>query len=68
MQHGIDWATILQYSISGAIVSWPGVVAGFWLNWRKTRSHIDQATREQTEHLEARFSSLSQDSRSGPPV
>jgi hypothetical protein len=48
----VHWDAIWQYVIGGAIVSWPGVIIGFWINWRKTRQHVDQRTEEQNKLIE----------------
>lgn len=48
----MNWHAVAQYVIGGAIVSWPPVLAGYWLTWRKTRAHVDQRTAEQNELIE----------------
>lgn len=45
----MNWHSVWQYVIGGAIVSWPPVLAGYWLTWRKTRRHVDVRTAEQNE-------------------
>lgn len=48
----MNWNAVWQYVIGGAIVSWPGVIAGFWMTWRKTRNHVDARTEQQNELIE----------------
>jgi hypothetical protein len=47
----IDWSSVIQYVIGAGVVSWPPVVFGFWLGWRKTRAHVDKVTSRQTEQI-----------------
>lgn len=44
----LNWSLIVQYAISGAIVSWPVFIAGLWIGHRKARQHVDRVTRQQT--------------------
>lgn len=48
----MNWAAVLQYAVSGAIVSWPVFVAGLVVSHRKTRQHVDRVTAVQTEKFE----------------
>lgn len=48
----VNWHAVWQYVIGGAIVSWPPVLAGYWLTWRKTRKHVDAATERQNLLIE----------------
>ena len=48
----MHWDLIWQYVIGGIIVSWPGMIAGFVVNWRKTKAHVDQRTFQQNELIE----------------
>lgn len=47
----LDWSTIVQYTISGAIVSWPVFIAGLWFSHRNTQQHVDQVTEQQTHDV-----------------
>jgi len=44
----LDWTLIVQYAISGAIVSWPVFIAGLWIGHRKSRRHIETVADRQT--------------------
>lgn len=47
----MNWDAILQYAISGALVSWPVFIGGLWAAHVRTKQHIDRATQEQTEQI-----------------
>lgn len=47
----MNWTAIWQYVVGALIVTWPPVLAGFWVNWRLTRNHVDARTLEQTEQI-----------------
>lgn len=49
---GLSWTAIFQYAISGAFVSWPAVLFGYWLSHRKTTEHVDAVTKAQTAKFE----------------
>lgn len=48
----MNWTGIWQYVVGGIIVTWPGMIAGFIISWRKTRAHVDERTCEQNELIE----------------
>lgn len=47
----LNWATVLQSVISGAVVSWPGIAVGLWFSHRKIKAHITSVTAAQTKAL-----------------
>lgn len=47
----LNWSAIVQYAISGALVSWPVFLAGLWIGHRKVRQHVDRVTEQQTDSI-----------------
>lgn len=47
----MNWDTVLASTISGAVVAWPAVFFGYWLQRAKTRDHIDKVTAQQTKEI-----------------
>lgn len=45
----LDWTTI----VGSLIVTWPPVIAGFIINWHKTRNHVDKVAATQTRQITA---------------
>jgi hypothetical protein len=51
----LNWETVLQSVIAGAIVSWPVFAAGLMLQHRRARTDLRKVTRAQTTDLQARL-------------
>lgn len=49
----MSWEQAVQSVVSGAGVSWPAVLLGYWLNRRQTAAHVDRVTAAQTAELKA---------------
>jgi hypothetical protein len=47
----LDWSAIVEYAVSGAIVSWPVFVIGLVASHRRAVRRLDQVTSRQTGEL-----------------
>lgn len=44
--------TFWELTLSGIVVSWPGVAVGVWLSYRGLKKHVDRRTDRQTNDIE----------------
>lgn len=47
----MNWGLAVQEVVTGAAVSWPAVLLGYWLSRKKTAAHVDAVTSAQTAEL-----------------
>lgn len=47
----MDGFTFWELTLSGIIVSWPGIAVSVWLGVRHVKRHVDRQTAEQTTQI-----------------
>jgi hypothetical protein len=56
-----------RLTLSGIIVSWPGIAVSVWLAYRGVKKHVSSVTRQQTTVIENLTDAQTQALLSGPP-
>jgi hypothetical protein len=49
----VNGAPFWELTLSGVIVSWPGIAVSAWLAVRHVKRHVDRQTNRQTQEIDA---------------